>query len=51
MILTVNNANGSETTVTKSVVVGQAPTANFSASLPNKQRLLVQVKDSSTGCP
>lgn len=49
--LTVTNANGSSSTVTKSVVVGQAPAANFSKSLPNRYRLLVQVKDISTGAP
>lgn len=47
--LTVNNVNGSQTTKTKTVTVGEAPAAAFTASLPNKQRLLVQVKDASTG--
>jgi PKD repeat protein len=44
--------NGYQTsTVTKTVVVGQAPQARFTARFPDKQKLLIELTDVSVGAP
>ncbi len=49
--LTVNNGTGPASTVTKTVNVGQPPVARFSGKAPNKQLLLLELTDLSTGAP
>ena len=49
--LTVNNGTGPASTVTKTVVVGQKPVARFSGKFPDKQKLLIELTDFSTGAP
>ena len=49
--LTVNNGTGPASTITKTVSVGQPPVARFSGKAPNKQLLLLELTDLSTGAP
>jgi PKD repeat protein len=49
--LTVNNGTGPASTITKTVNVGQPPVARFSGKAPNKQLLLLELTDLSTGAP
>lgn len=49
--LTVNNGTGPASTLTKTVNVGQPPVARFSGKAPNRQLLLLQLTDLSTGAP